>query len=161
MKAPIKQIQEALSYNPKTGILRWKISVGTQKAGAIAGCESAGYIHIRFQKRNYRAHQLAWAIVKGYWAKEIDHKDTNGTNNRWRNLREATHSQNHGNARLHRDAKCPYKGVTKRGKYNKWRARVIVGGKQFCLGYYDSAILAHAAYVMAAKHHFGEFARAR
>ena len=42
----------------------------------------------------YRAHRLAFLYMKGYIPKLIDHKDRNGLNNKWNNLREANKSTN-------------------------------------------------------------------
>lgn len=99
-KSPLPSIallRRMLDYDQKTGVLRWKVKpqLGID-AGAIAGSLGAdGYITVRVKGSQVKAHRAAFAIVKGRWPKwHLDHRDNDKTNNRWRNLREATTSQN-------------------------------------------------------------------
>jgi len=95
---------------------------------------------------------------------EIDHWDGDGLNcQRW-NLRPATRSQNNANARKrsHVGAQPPtscWKGVSWRGDRGKWRAYLVVGGRQQSLGQFTSEIDAARAYDAAAREAFGAFAR--
>ena len=157
-----ESLKEVLAYSKRSGIFRWKTARSQQKVGAIAGSfDKDGYRVIRVFSQNYRAHRLAWFYVLGIWPKQIDHKDTQRDNNRWNNLREATHSQNHANQRLHCDSRTKMKGVTKRKGYQRWRARIVVQGKEIHLGLFSTPELAHTAYIQAASVFFGDFARAK
>ena len=61
-------------------------------AGQIAGSRSDRYVHVVVNKYRLYAHRVIWAMQTGAWpADKIDHADQNKLNNRWANLREATH----------------------------------------------------------------------
>lgn len=155
-----KELKRVLSYNKRTGLFRWKISICNVKKGRIAGTPTSdGYINIRINGRIYRSHRLAWLYVHGRWPNpQIDHKNGKGTDNRWSNLRESTQSQNRANAKkFRRNCSSIFKGVSRHMLcINKWSASF----KGQYLGLFNSPELASAAYVRAAKKHFGRFARA-
>ncbi len=88
---------------------------------------------------------------------ETDHDDTVRNNNRWRNLRDASRSQNGANKPTYKTNKLGVKGVRmKRGKY---QANIQVNKKSICLGSFVKIEDAIAAYEAAANDNFGEFAR--
>ena len=101
---------------------------------------------------------MAWLYMTGSWpAKDIDHKDGDGLNNSWCNLREATRLENSGNSRRRSDNTSGAKGV--RLDRGKWIAQIVVAGKLRRLGTFNTLEAAAAAYEAAATEHFGEFAR--
>lgn len=164
------QVRELLDYDPETGVFIWRVDrVGgngtvVKAAGSVAGCasmrETNSYLHIVINGRSYGAHRLAWLIMTGSWpAKDIDHKDGDGLNNQWINLREATSSQNCANKRLRRDNTSGAKGVSWRPDLGKWKATITAEGKTRHLGFFVDKDDAAAAYEAAATEHFGEFAR--
>lgn len=52
--------------------------------------------------KKYLAHRLAYFYVTGKWPPhQIDHRDGNKANNKWRNIRPATSTENKGNIGLH------------------------------------------------------------
>ncbi len=96
---------------------------------------------------------------------EIDHKDTDPSNNRLDNLRLATSQEQKRNKKVQSNNRSGLKGAyyhaCRKGK--KWRSQIRIGpGREnlIFLGYYDTALEAHMAYRSAAIRHFGEFARA-
>jgi hypothetical protein len=90
----IERLRELLSYDPNTGALRWKARRHRRKVKR----ESAQYVRIQIEGRLYQAHRVAFAIHYGRWPlPEVDHADRDQSNNRIRNLREATRSQNAAN----------------------------------------------------------------
>jgi HNH endonuclease/AP2 domain len=109
----------------------------------------------------YNEHQLAWFYMTGRWPKPtIDHRDGDSTNNRWNNLRQATASQNNANRRRPRNNTSGYKGVYRGRRPGQWRAQIGKNGRTKYLGTFPTRQAAHAAYVAAARKHYGEFARA-
>lgn len=155
-------LKSLLHYSPATGEFTWLVARGMQKPGKKAGfVDQDGYVKIRIFKRNYSAGPLAYLYMMGEWpAVQVDHKNRKGCDDRWENIRPATSSQNIANTSLHRDSRTGFKGVTKRGRYNKWRARIVVRGREMHLGMFDSAEAASKAYITAAQKYFGEFAHA-
>lgn len=161
----LETIRRCLSYEPKTGIFRWLSSRrGRPGVGKRAGCiRPDGYLIITIDKTHYRAHRIAWFLMTGRWPLvHIDHINMKPSDNRWRNLRECTVSQNHGNMRAHRDSSTGIKGAYRCSKsQTRWFSRIYINGRTRYLGRFDSAKAAHAAYVVAARKEFGEFARAK
>jgi hypothetical protein len=91
-------------------------------------------------------------------AKNVDHKDGNGLNNRRSNLRVATSSLNQANSRK-RQGSSQYKGVGWDKEHNKWRARINYQHRRTFLGCFEDETDAAKAYDDAARELFGEFAR--
>jgi len=94
---------------------------------------------------------------------DIDHINHNRLNNRRKNLRICTRSQNLGNQRPIRGGSSKFKGVTKskfrvkKGKYC-WIANICFKGCIRYLGTFENEINAAKAYNKKAKELFGEFA---
>jgi hypothetical protein len=154
------EVRRLLDYDPETGVFTWLVSAGRVRAGGAAGSMNRGYREIRIDRRNYAAHRLAWLYMTGERpSHEIDHINGDPGDNRIINLRPATSSQNKANARKRSRNTSGWKGVSWHARDRKWRAMIGVAGRQQHLGYFDCPAEAHAAYVRAAEHHFGEFAR--
>lgn len=167
-RPPPGKLRELLSYDKETGVLAWlskpprsRVNVG-DPAGywitdPVSGCPSYNIVGVR--GRTYGAHVLAFVIVEGYWpAEQIDHRDGNRRNNRWANLREATHGENQHNTPRSRNNKSGFKGVHKRK--HGWEASIQARKKYHYLNTFKTAQEAHAAYCAAAERLFGEFASA-
>ncbi len=163
-----KRLKELLDYDPATGIFRWKVNRAAKHPGDIAGCikVDSGYVIIGLDMRLYRAHQLAWLWMIGRWPRQfMDHRDTNKSNNRWKNLRLATKSQNMANMSAPIHNTSGLKGVSRYRQGDKWgkswQAGIQINGCSKHLGHFTTMKEAHAAYIVAAKKFFGEFARAK
>ena len=88
----------------------------------------------------------------------IDHKCGNRSCVNPDHLRLATPSQNTYNQKLSAANKSGYKGVSWEKGKNKWVAQIGYDNSPHFLGYFDTAIEAHAAYCAAAIKFHGEFA---
>jgi hypothetical protein len=154
-----------LRYSKRTGLFRW-IARTTPRAhrieiGAIAGhADTAGHLQICIHGRFYAAHRLAVFYVTGRWPKaDVDHKNRVRSDNRWKNLRAATRSQNIMNSKKYAGKAAALKGVCYYPKTGKYAARLKRDGKHFYLGLFDTPMQAHAAYRRKARLLFGKFAR--
>jgi hypothetical protein len=123
---------------------------------------TAGYIEIRYLGKTLQGHRIAWYLETGEdpGALHIDHINCIRHDNRFCNLRLATHLDNARNRKKRNyRTSSKYKGVSWYSRHQKWIATIRVSGKSIHLGYFDDELSAHAAYYLAAKEHFGEFAR--
>ncbi len=152
-------VVERLSYDPSTGIFRWKTNGGSRaRAGEQAGSVNKdGYRVIRLGKRDFYAHRLAWLTVHGEMPALIDHIDAARDNNSITNLRIASKSSNGANRGAQANNTSGFKGVKKR--YHRWIAQMHVNGRNKYLGSFSSKEEAAKAYRMAAEQEYGEFAR--
>lgn len=155
-----KRLREVLDYDMVSGLFTWKYPINNRiKVGDVAGYVCQGYWRISVDGETYLGHRLAWLYVKGEWPEvHIDHDDTNRSNNAFKNLREATVSQNHFNIGITASNTSGYKGVSWFKKTRKWRARITVNKKERTLGYFDMKEEAHEFYCLAADMLHGEFA---
>jgi hypothetical protein len=164
----VEQLREMLDYDHSTGQFCWRRRKGVphatnvRYAGKPAGhhCDRLGYVLLGINRRLYRALRLAWLYVFGEWPDgDLDHINGDGFDNRIGNLRLATSTQNHGNARTPKHNTSGLKGAYWDKRAGRWLAQIKHQRKQHHLGYFDTAEEAHAAYVEAARRLHGAFAR--
>lgn len=156
---PPSEVLEHISFDPETGSF-WRIqSTARVPAGSRADTLAAsGYRRVKFKGKYYSAHRLAWFLVTGEWPELlIDHKNMDKGDNRFSNLRLATHSQNTINTVAR--GVLP-RGVTFHKREQKFQAQIKAGGERHYLGLFDTAEQAHNAYLGAALRLHGDFARA-
>lgn len=142
-----EQLKARLHYNPRTGLFLRILRSGRRKpAGNV---NKDGYVHIRLAGKTHKAHRLAWLYMTGEWPSDmLDHKNGLRDDNRFRNLRQADRAINSQNLRsARRDNKLKVLGVSPQGR--RFVARIQSEGHQRYLGSFDTAALAHAAYVAA------------
>jgi hypothetical protein len=155
------RILELFNYDPNTGVFTNRIDRAyNAKAGAKADYSAArGYRQIGIGPYKYYAHHLAWLIVHGVWADEIDHIDGNPSNNAIANLRLATRSQSSANGCYPGDL-LDSRGVSldRRGRKRPWRAYIKVHDRNIYIGSFHTKEEARAAYLEAADRYFGEYA---
>ena len=176
-----------LDYDPMTGVLTWKhrtpdmFTSGRNNtaegccarwnsiyAGVEAGSrysapdKKTGYISLHIVGfGNLKAHRIIWLMMTGEWPKGlVDHRDLDGYNNRWLNLRDATNAQNKANCGAYRNNTTGYKGVYKTKQSGKYLAKIRDGKKLISLGTFYDPEIANAKYGVAAEELRGEFARA-
>lgn len=146
------RLKELLHYDPETGVFTYLTKPSYRvDIGDIAGCDNGkGYLQIRLDTVLYKAHRLAWLYMTGTFpAYLIDHIDGVKSNNRWRNLREATKALNGQNRRVaHKNNESGFLGVSKRCE-GQYRASINNGGVKWNIGTFKTPEDAHAAYVEA------------
>lgn len=158
----LERLREVLHYDPETGIFTWLVrkALWMKGAGNEVTCRgNHGYIDVRVDGKRFLGHRLAWFYMTGKWPLgQIDHINGIRGDDRWKNLRDVSHSDNQQNRRLpaRNNRSTGLLGVGFDKRYNKFRARIFYGGRCYGLGYYDTAEEAHAAYVAAKRlHHPG------
>lgn len=175
-----------LHYDPETGVFTWRHRPAStfedgpkrsaewkancwnsRRAGHPAGsinCSGNGtyYIRIAFGPIAYYAQRLAWFYMKGEWPTGlIDHRNGDGLQNRWLNLRHSDPSGNAANRAEGANNKLGIKGVYRAKCGKRFCAAINKDGRQCHLGTFDTAKEARAAYIGAAQVLFGVFARQR
>lgn len=161
MTLTAKYLRQVLTYNPATGEFVWNQSRGRVAAGHIAGCARPdGYTLIRIDGSPYLAHRLAYLWMTGKPASsQIDHKNLDRQDNRWCNLRCATHAENVANSPKRKNNTTGYKGVVLH-KPGVYRARIKLGGVTTHLGLFKSAKKAAEAYNAFARKHYKSYTHA-
>jgi hypothetical protein len=166
----LARLNEVLDINPETGECYWKIAIAIRiKIGDRAGyiwkslkTEDLYYRKIQIDGKLYLEHILIWFFVTKKWPpRDLDHKDRDGLNNKFKNLRLCTNSQNQGNTIKYKNNTSGYKGVYWDKRRKKWRAQIWYKGKRINSKGYDDPYEAHLWYCKMHKKLFGEFSRTK
>ena len=106
-----KRLHEVFKY--KNGHFYWKIKSSNRvKIGDKAGYVKAnGYVAVTVDNKKYYAHRLVWLYHYKYLPTLIDHVDGNILNNKIKNLRIATASQNQHNRIINKNNTTGIKGL--------------------------------------------------
>ena len=141
----------AFTYEPDTGIIRWKIYAGRNggraQPGKVAGCSNgiSGYVSIRYNKKLYKAHRIAWLLYYGTDVPPlIDHINGNKSDNRISNLRAANKSENTTNSKAHKDNKLGYKNISE--KDGGYIVQIMKNGSRLYKWFDASSLHAAIAY---------------
>jgi hypothetical protein len=117
-----------------------------------------GYAWTRIKLKSGRREVAMHRFIAGArLGQTVDHINGTGLDNRRANLRVCNTQENTRNRKRHSNNSSGYKGVILDG--GRFRAVIMVDGKQVALGGFSSAIRAALAYDRAAAQYFGEFAR--
>jgi hypothetical protein len=153
-----QRLRALLEYNPATGFLRYRSKLCTTRPkGWFRGSKGMrDYWRIYIDGRNYLVHVIAYVIVKGRWPRfEIKHRNRDHGDNRWSNLRHATHRQVMYNLKRSRNNKTGFRGVSRFGE-RRYRAGLNKKYKRIDLGLFDSVQRAAEAWHSAARRHYGD-----
>ena len=154
-------LKSIVKYSPESGVFIYLESdrKNTRRdSGDIAGWSGGqGYNYIMINCSQYKVNRLAWLYMTGDWpAKLVDHKNTNKGDDRWSNLREASHSQNQANRNIQKNNTSGFKGVNLTND-GKWEARVYFNKKKYYLGRFDDICDANNAVMAKREEVHGEF----
>ena len=150
----VERLREVLNYDPETGIFTRRIAPSKSNmrfCGVVAGTtEPSGYTIIRVDRCAFKAHRFAVAYVEGEFPPaQVDHINGDRSDNRYANLRKATHAENHQNRTLDVRNKSGFVGVFFNKKLQKWLAHIRLNRVGTHLGCFDTPEEAHAAYLAA------------
>lgn len=174
---PLREVAQRIAYDPETGLISWKPcgpetfksahawKVWTAKfAGKPIRKLSRGYVVVAYSgpdgTRYMQGHRIAWALMTGAWpAQEIDHINGRRSDNRWENLREATHTENNRHKAAESGSKTGVRGVyPHHDGSGRFIAQIRAEGRIKYLGTFDTKDAAAAARAEAARSAFGAFA---
>jgi hypothetical protein len=171
---PPELLRKLLRYEPESGKLfwlprsaetfknlraakMWGTKFENQKA--FTAVNWRGYHYGTLQYGTYTAHRVIWAMQTGAWpVAHVDHINQDRLDNRWVNLREASHAENMRNTRSRKGSSSQYLGVSWDAKSLCWRARIQFDKRQINLGMFACEKQAAQAYDAKAAALFGDFA---
>ena len=141
----LKEFKKIWWYDPTTGKFYWKINTsggpGRKRImyGTVVGTKRKnGYVQLAFGGKRYRANRVVWLFMTGEWPpknQQVEHRDSNKSNNRWDNLYLVTGTKNRQNLRdpIRKDNKSGFRGVSLRSD-GRWLARITVNKRIINLG---------------------------
>lgn len=120
-------------------------------------CFDGRYVQRRNKKEGHvRMHFMIMNPPDG---KGVDHRNSNGLDNRRINLRICSQWNNSQNMSKHRDSSSKYKGLSRNKNKTKWVARINFNYKHVTIGDFVDETEAAKAYDKKAKELYGEFAK--
>jgi len=146
------RLTEVLLYEPETGHFFWRSSGKKRSIGIQAGrVMQKGYRQITVDYKPYLEHRLAWFYVYKTWPKFfIDHINEIKSDNRIINLRDVDQTTNLLNqSKPQKNNNSGFRGVSFIKNNGKYRAQLMVSGKQNHLGQFDTPEQAYQAYLSA------------
>lgn len=115
-----------------------------------------GKVDGNHRKTSIKMHRLLTAAPSGY---QVDHVNGDKLDNRKKNLRICTNSQNQMNGASYRGSSSKFRGVSYRKRDKLWVAQIQKDKKKHHIGQFECEKDAALAYNAKAKHLFGEFVR--
>jgi hypothetical protein len=156
------ELRRLVHYDPATGVFTWKVCLSNAApVGSSPRRKNRdGYMSLKIRGAGYAQHRLAWLYMTGAWPSQtIDHINSDPSDNRFCNLREASHAENCQNRRRRVTNKSGIKGVSWCNTNRRWVAVISVGGRQKYLGLHQTKERAAEVYAEAARAYHGQFAR--
>jgi len=151
-------LNEVFQY--KNGLLYWKIDKKKTKPGQLAGrTKTNGYCEVRLDGKLHGTHRIIFMMIHGYMPKIVDHIDGNPSNNKIKNLREASHAQNMRNSQRRKDNTSGFKGVYFDKENCNWVAQCVFNKKKFYLGSFKDIHDAASAVTKFRNENHKEFAK--
>lgn len=157
-------LRQCIDYNPETGEFKWKITQGNNKYGNdafhfVLRDDNRAELATKILNKRYQTLRLIVFWMTGFMPspnRVVMPIDNNILNMKWNNIKVGSRSETNVKARVY--GSCAMKGVHW-DEYNKrYRAQIRINGKQKRLGLFKTEAEAHAAYMKAARKHYGELA---
>ena len=124
------RLKEVLSYCPDSGIFT-KLSTGE----SFGNSHNRGYLKGFLDGKHYLLHRLAFLYMTGSFpTNQVDHINRDKKDNRWTNLRDVTHAENHRNMPVQSNNSSGITGVHYAKDKRKWVAYIKVNNKRKHLG---------------------------
>jgi len=150
-----KELLKKLLYDPTTGEFVWL--KGHRKGKIASNITKTGYVRIKINQIEYKAHNLAWLYTYGTFPYLIvDHINHNRSDNRILNLREVSHSENMKNQKKFKINKSGHTGVIFHKRDKVWQSSIGVDGTLKHLGSFKTkkeAIIAREIANIKYKYH--------
>lgn len=148
------RLRELFDFDAEAGVLIWRVrpaeafaklsdanAWNARFAGRVAGCINVqGYCTIKIDDKMRQAHRLIWIYINGSIPAgiQIDHVNGVRSDNRLANLRMVTNAENQRNRSMPRDNTSGVMGVDWKKRDRKWRAQIVVAGRNMHLGNFDT-----------------------
>ena len=135
------EVNRVYSYNPDNGIFTRIIKCKQHNVGDIVKAYETGYIRFTIDGSKFLAHRIAWMLINSDPCEmQIDHINHDRSDNRIKNLRLATNTENHKNATKQKNNKSGFVGVHWCNTTSKFRATIKIKGLKISLGYKKTII---------------------
>ena len=131
---PLEELERLFDYDPDTGVVTRKISVGACKKGdPLRQQTRRGYYRVQIQGVDYKLHRIIWKLHHKVEVPQdlmIDHLNRDPSDNRICNLRVCTARVNNNNRDPQQPRTKPNKvkegpvGVYYHKRDKRWRARL-------------------------------------
>lgn len=146
------ELRALVRYEPDGRLIaltrRGSVGAGVAIGSVKKTGKNAGYGQAEVDGKPYGLHRLVWFYHRGTWPKEIDHMNGDRLDNRIENLRPADRHVQMQN--IHRAiGAVGLLGVSKEGK--RFKASIVINGKQRSIGRFITAQQASDAYWAARK----------
>lgn len=156
-----ERVRELFDY--RGGELYWKKSPCNRvKSGAKAGTKITDlnrYSVIRINSKAYLAHRMVYLYHNKELPRFLDHIDGDPSNNKIRNLRPCTTSENAFNSKIPQRNTSGIKGVYFDKRTNKWVAQIKIKGNTLYLGSFVNLKDAETVVRAYREQHCGAFTR--
>ena len=157
-------LKQCIDYNPETGEFKWKITESNNQYGndafhvKVYGNNSVTLI-TEILGKNYTTNRLIVFWMTGYMPstnRVVMTIDNNALNLKWSNIKVGNHREQQIKKR--NIGSLASKGVSFDKQAKKYLAQIKINGKLKKLGRFKTEAEAAAAYMKAARKHYGELA---
>lgn len=132
-------LNKLFRYEPETGFLTRRISRGSQApvGRILSHVDKNGYNLLSLDGSTYKTHRLIWKMVYGIDPNQIDHINGVRDDNRIKNIRSVTRSDNGKNMKKRKDNTTGVTGVYFRKDTQLYAVSIFRNGKNNHLGYFS------------------------